>query len=538
MGFLTRAVINALSPEDPANPLQPGSWLMEALGAAASSSGIHVSPEGSLKVSAVHACVRVLIEILGSMPLNVHQRMSSGGTRLATENRLFPLLNQAPNQQMTQTVWIQAWFAQTLLWGNGYSIIARDGANRPVGFYPFPSDRTHARRVKGQLEYVTTATPDGQEAVIEPDDMMYIPYLSFDGLQGYSPIALMRQGLGLALAAERTGSLFFGRGSRPSGVLEVPAGTKLSKEAKENMRRTWSEATSGAHALNVALLEEGIKFNPMSVDPEDAQFIETRKYQDEDAARAYRVPPHMIGILDHSTKANIEQQSLELIIYTMLPWVIKFEQEINRKLFAGTPYFAKFNMDGLLRGDFPSRTVGYQTLRNAGIISANDARRMEGWNLIPSDEGGDVYLAPMNMVPLAQMAKGNPKWGTNGDGTDGDAEDPDANEDSSGDAEDQVKQRFRRGFSAMFHDAVGRTLNRKKRDERTVQTIWTPVMQTLAESTAALVVVAEVSEETQTFIAGYVKVLAHRAQNWKPEDRASIAGQEFDRAYQALTERI
>ena len=235
---------------------------------------------------------------------------------------------------------------------------------------------------------------------LQPPDVLHIPGLGFDGLVGYSPIAMAKNAIGLSIAAEEYGSKFFANGATPSGILEYPGTVK----DPDRVRESWNAGFGGSsNAHKVAVLEEGMKYTPISISPNEAQFLETRKFQIDEIARMFRVPPHMVGDLDKSSFSNIEQQSLEFVKYTLDPWVSRWEQSIARRLFSEEEkkkYFVKFNVDGLLRGDYQSRMQGYATARQNGWMSANDIRELENLDRIPAEEGGDLYLINGNMLPL------------------------------------------------------------------------------------------------------------------------------------------
>ena len=234
-----------------------------------------------------------------------------------------------------------------------------------------------------------------------PSDVLHIPGLGFDGLVGYSPIAMAKNAIGMAIACEEYGAKFFANGAQPSGVLEHPGTLKDPSRVRES----WQSTFGGSHNANkVAVLEEGMKYTPISISPEQAQFLETRKFQINEIARIFRVPPHMVGDLEKSSFSNIEQQSLEFVKYTLDPWVSRWEQSMARSLL--TPeekkqYFMKFNVDGLLRGDYQSRMNGYAVGRQNGWMSANDIRELENLDRIPEELGGDLYLINGNMTKLS-----------------------------------------------------------------------------------------------------------------------------------------
>ena len=262
------------------------------------------------------------------------------------------------------------------------------------------------RDEKGQLYYQYNTSKDdaptmkGSMVNLKPSDVFHIPGLGFDGLVGYSPIAMAKNAIGMAIACEEYGAKFFANGATPGGILEHPGTVKNP----QRVRDSWTSAFGGSSNANkVAVLEEGMKYTPISISPEQAQFLETRKFQINEIARIFRVPPHMVGDLEKSSFSNIEQQSLEFVKYTLDPWVARWEQAIVRSLLSAdekTRYFVKFNVDGLLRGDYQSRMNGYAIGRQNGWMSANDIRELENLDRIPEEEGGNLYLINGNMTKL------------------------------------------------------------------------------------------------------------------------------------------
>ena len=235
---------------------------------------------------------------------------------------------------------------------------------------------------------------------LQPLDVLHIPGLGFDGLVGYSPIAMAKNAIGMAIACEEYGAKFFANGAAPGGVLEHPGTIKDPQRVRESWQSTFG---GSGNANKIAVLEEGMKYTPIGISPEQAQFLETRKFQINEIARIFRVPSHMVGDLEKSSFSNIEQQSLEFVKYTLDPWVIRWEQSIQRSLLSRdekAAYFVKFNLEGLLRGDYQSRMNGYAIGRQNGWMSANDIRELENLDRIPAEEGGDLYLINGNMLPL------------------------------------------------------------------------------------------------------------------------------------------
>ena len=230
--------------------------------------------------------------------------------------------------------------------------------------------------------------------------MLHIPGLGFDGLVGYSPIAMAKNAIGMAIACEEYGAKFFANGAAPGGMLEHPGTIKDPQRVRESWQSTFG---GSGNANKIAVLVEGMKYTPIGISPEQAQFLETRKFQINEIARIFRVPPHMVGDLEKSSFSNIEQQSLEFVKYTLDPWVIRWEQSIQRSLLSRDEkavYFVKFNLEGLLRGDYQSRMNGYAIGRQNGWMSANDIRELENLDRIPAEDGGDLYLINGNMLPL------------------------------------------------------------------------------------------------------------------------------------------
>lgn len=372
-----------------------------------STSGKSVTERSSMQMTAVYACVRILSEAIAGLPLHLYRYKEGGGKELAVDTNLYRLLHDEPNPEMTSFVFRETLMTHLLLWGNAYAQIIRNGKGEVIALYPLmPNKMSVDRDEKGQLYYTYSraneeaATMTGNTVILKPSDVLHIPGLGFDGLVGYSPIAMAKNAIGMAIACEEFGAKFFANGAAPSGVLEHP-GT-IKDPAK--VRDSWNSTFGGsANSGKVAVLEEGMKYTPISISPEQAQFLETRKFQINEIARIFRVPPHMVGDLEKSSFSNIEQQSLEFVKYTLEPWVVRWEQALSRALLSITEkptYFFKFNLEGLLRGDYQSRMNGYATARQNGWMSANDIRELENLDRIPAEEGGDLYLINGNMLPL------------------------------------------------------------------------------------------------------------------------------------------
>ena len=372
-----------------------------------STAGKRVNERSAMQMTAVYSCVRILSEAVASLPVHVYRYNDSGGKEKALDHSLYFLLHDEPNPEMTSFAFRETLMTHLLLWGNAYAQIIRNGKGEIIGLYPLMPDRmTVDRDDKGRLYYEYQLSSDdahtmkGSTVILQPKDVLHIPGLGFDGLVGYSPIAMAKNAIGLAIAAEEYGSKFYANGAAPSGVLEHPGTLKDPSKVRES----WTQTFGGSSNANkVAVLEEGMKYTPISISPNEAQFLETRKFQINEIARIFRVPPHMVGDLEKSSFSNIEQQSLEFVKYTLDPWVSRWEQNMMRSLLAEEEkptYFIKFNVDGLLRGDYQSRMNGYAIGRQNGWMSANDIRELENLDRIPEALGGDLYLINGNMTKL------------------------------------------------------------------------------------------------------------------------------------------
>lgn len=372
-------------------------------------SGKPVNERTAMQTTAVYACVRILAEAVASLPLHVYEYQDDGGKKLVYDHPLYYLLHDEPNPEMTSFVFRETLMSHLLIWGNAYAQIIRDGAGRVLGLYPLLPDKMEVQRNdKGNIYYVYSRNSDENPTFkeygnikLKAEDVLHIPGLGFDGLIGYSPIAMAKNAVGMTLACEEYGASFFANGANPGGVLEHPGVLKDPSKVRES----WNSVYRGVNnAHKIAVLEEGMKYQQIGIPPEEAQFLETRKFQINEIARLYRIPPHMVGDLDKSSFSNIEQQSLEFVKYTLDPWVIRWEQSLQRSLLLPGEkgkYFIKLNVDGLLRGDYQSRMNGYAVGRQNGWFSANDIREMENMNPIPDEEGGNLYLINGAMTKLA-----------------------------------------------------------------------------------------------------------------------------------------
>lgn len=382
-------------------------WVYRWIGGSLSDAGVVVNETVAMNTLLVVSCVRIISETIASLPLPVYERLRPRGRERARQHSLYPVLNRQVNPRMTPFTYFERVGAHLSLWGNHYSVIERRRGD-VIALWP-----VHPRYVepyldeRRELRYRIHTNPPQD---LPASAVLHIPGLAMDGLKGLSPLSMMRQAIGITVAAETYGAKFFGNDARPDIILRHPA--HLTDVAKENIKRSWLEDHGGGKR-GIAVLEEGMDVSVVGMPPGDAQFLETRKFQVQELARYFRIPPHMLADVERSTSwgSGIEHQSLGFVIYTMRPWLIRIEQEINRKLipeYEWDQYYVEFLIDGLLRGDIQSRTQAYATARQWGWMSANDIRELENMNPI---EGGDVYLQPLNMIPAGQPPEAAPAAG-------------------------------------------------------------------------------------------------------------------------------
>ena len=365
-------------------------------------SGKSVTERTALQQTAVYACVRIIAETIASLPLHFYRYTEEGKEKDYT-HPLYRILHDEPNPEMTAFVFRETIVSHLLLWGNAYAQIIRNGKGEIMYLYPLLPDKMTVERsdITNEIFYTYMDTK-GKMYRLTNKEVLHIPGLGFDGLIGYSPIAMTKNAIGLSIAAEEYGSRFFANSANPSGVLEHPGVLKDPKKIRES----WNEVYGGtSNSHRVAVLEEGLTFKHISIPPNDAQFLETRKFQINEICRIFRVPPHMVADLEKSSFSNIEQQSLDFIVNTIRPWLIRIEQSICQKLLLPDEkgvFFAKFNVNGMLRGDFTSRMNGYAIARQNGWMNVDEIRELEDMNKLPKGMGGDRYLCNGNMVDLTQ----------------------------------------------------------------------------------------------------------------------------------------
>lgn len=368
-----------------------------------SASGISVTPDTALRTAAVLACVSVIAGTIGTLPMRVYRRRPDGGKERAPEHPLYPLLHDAPNDMLTSCEFREMMQAHLCLRGNAYARVARSGGGAVSYLEPLHPDRVSVFRRGMTVTYSVQRQEGSGQDLLQADEILHIRGMGPEGVVGYSPITLARESIGLAIATETHGAKLFANGARPSGVLETAA--NLTKDQLTKLREEWERQHSGAgNANRTAVLSNGLKYSGVSMSNEDAQFLETRKFQVTDIARIFRVPPHKIADLSQATFSNIEHQSIEFVTDCIRPWAVRWEQRMNQILLTPTErksYFIELSLDALLRGDMMSRYNAYKVGREASFLSPNDIRDLENMNRI---EGGDSYIQPLNFTKLGQFS--------------------------------------------------------------------------------------------------------------------------------------
>jgi len=367
--------------------------------------GIRVTAETALRVSAVKACVRVLAEAIASLPVRIYRRLDDGGKEPATDHPLYSLLATKANYFQTGFRFREFQVAHQLLRGAGYAL-KNEVRGNIVELLPIHPDRIKLNVAKGGAISFEITRDDGSQFEVPQDRVLHLPGLSSDGFRGRSVIQDHRETLALAVAQEMFGAKSYGNGGTKRVVLEHPG--VLSEGARSNMVKSWKENYGGIEALHLPLVaEEGTKVKEISMTAEDLEYIESRRFSIAEIARIFGVPLHLIGELDRSTNNNIEMQELEFVIHTLRPWCVRWEQDLDMQLLKGDPkYFFRFSLDGLLRGNTKDRYAAYAVGRQWGFLSANDIRALEDMNGIGPE--GDRYLEPTNMVKAGDQPDTQP----------------------------------------------------------------------------------------------------------------------------------
>lgn len=372
--------------------------------------GIPVDENTALNLGTVFACVRVLSETIGSLPLRVYRRLPDGKEADDT-HPLYSILHDTPNPLMTAMTWRSLMVSEMLRWGFACAQIIRNGRGQVLELWPVP-----ARFVVPRWDLESSSlcwdivTPTGIRTLERPD-LLVIPAFGGDGITGDSVIRRAREAIGLGLACEESGNRLFGNGARPGGFLKHPG--SLSKDAKDRLRDDLERLHRGVkNASRIAVLEEGLDWVQNSIPPDDAQFLQTRLHQVQEIARWFGVPPHLVGDLSHATYANVEQNGINFATHSIRPWCVRIEQGFAHQLMTPTErasYFVEHSLDGLSRGDQASRYASHSIGRQNGWLSIDDVRRIENMNPLPEGRGSD-YTIQLNMqaIPAGGLAQVEP----------------------------------------------------------------------------------------------------------------------------------
>jgi HK97 family phage portal protein len=475
-----------------------------------------VTEQSSLEVPTFLACVRILSEGVGSLPMRVYEELERG-RRPAKNHDLYYLLTQEPNPESTAVTFFTTMMIHAAVWQNAYAEIERNGYGKPIAFWIRLPWRT--KRVGNALTgyYETTDTAGGVPRRVKSEDMIHIPGFSLDGFNGSSLVAMGRQSIGLAMVAARFGARFYANGAKPSFFLQPES--PLSPEDMTLLRQDVELMSSGSNVWRVAALPPGIKTTEIKIEPATAQYNETRKFEREEIAAIMRVPGYMVGATDKALKSSIEAQNMEFLTYSLRPWIERFEQEFNRKLLppigrASGKYSIHFWTDAILAVDKKTRTECYTAGRNGGWLSINDIRELEGYEVI---DGGDTYIQPLNMQNVTADDEGME--------TDDEVEVQD-NEPTIAPTIEPTPTRAKEVFLPLMRDAINRIQHRAKKDSGTFNQSLAPVCQALA----AALRTGEPGAEEQKAIEKYISGAESRSTKWTEDPTED----EFVKLHKAL----
>jgi HK97 family phage portal protein len=556
--------------ENPATPLSaPAAWLFDLFGGSPTSAGVTVNETTAMQLATVYSCVNVLASDVSSLPLKVYEQVEKG-KRPAIDSDLYYLLAVEPNPEMTAPAFWGCFLGCAALTGNGYAEIQRGSSNKPMALWPRHPHKVKAKRASGSEKLVSgkNATPGdliyevtdtGTERYIPAADMLHLPALTLDGWTGLSPIMAAKQTVGTAIAAEKFGAGFFGRGSRPSGLLAPAENMKAGDVRLTQARESWEKVNSGDNQGRTAVMPMGWTWTKIGISPGEAQFLETQQYTRTQIAAIFRIPPHMVGDTSRLSNSNHESQALEYVTFTLRPWLVRIEAEVQRKLMptvgrSAGKYTVRFDVAELIRGDFASQMNGFAVGKQWSFLNTNDIRESLGLN--PIGPEGDVYYVPLNMVPIGPNGDplDDPANGDDTDVTPGGEDDNGAPDDGTGGNGGSKKKakgnggqnqrmlldRMQRAFGGIFRDAVGRLATRQKRDGEAVAQICGPVLEAIAAEAIRQAVTtfrlkpdAEFGQEK--ILRDYRSSLAKRAAEWKAELDETEASAELARAIRAIT---
>jgi HK97 family phage portal protein len=503
---------------------------------APSEAGVAVTEMTSIQIAAVAGCIRVLSNSIGMLPVNVMQRVK-GGQDLAADHALYSLLHDAPNEEYTAVDFWTILETHRVLTGNAYAEIVRDNGGRPAEFWIRSPFRTFPYRVQktSKLVYKTTDTFDGNERVILAEDMLHFKNFGIDPWVGLSPIRYhAREVLGNAIALQNYGARFFNNDARPGGY--ISSAEVLQPQRKLELATNWqaTHSRSGAHAM--AILDGGLKWETVGIQPDEAQFIQSKELSKEDICAIYGVPSHFVGGVQTDKVSGLEQRFLEFLIGTLKPNLRRYEAEINAKLFANNigrsanKYFAKFDTDDYQRADFATTLKALQVGRYAGLITPDEGRHMLGLNpvdpkqLKPENPGGGLWV-PVNMTAMTDEAPPPPPAPVA----------PGKKPEAGGTPEQAPAGRaLFNVFFTQMSDAITRISARNKPDLRDFERVFTPILVGLAASVLPL----EGDITMPVIVAGAIKVhcagIYERSTTWDKDNLGEMSADELNLAMQKI----
>ncbi len=427
-----------------------------------STAGVDVTEDTSMKVTAVYNAVRLLSETHSTVPLNTLRHTGPATTEKAKDYYLWELLHHQANSEQTSTEWRAMMMGHLAMRGNAYSFIERSDLGRITQLVPFHPDRVRPRRISGRVVYDFTF-PNGRTEKLPKESVFHVRTLQTHGLRGIGPLDVGLEALGHAIAVQEFSNRFFSNGSTLGGIFTHP-GT-LRTEQRDSIRKSLEDVHRGVtQAHRFAVLEAGLEWQQLGINPQQAQLLASRNFAIADVARLFNVPLHLLKELSRSTNNNIEQQSLEWVIYTMRPWFVLWEQAMRRDLLTTQErqlYSFKFNVDGLLRGDLKTRYEVYRVARQWGLKTPDEIRELEDENPLAAGQGGDQVWIPKNMDPASRVFDENgdplplPESGGAGGGP-GVRSAPELRADVG-----QSRLRHRGIHHGMFADAAGRLVRRE-----------------------------------------------------------------------------
>ena len=438
----------------------PKEWLFNALGIRKTLTGVNVTETSAMNLSSVYACVRIISEDIASLPLNIYKRLNNGKEK-ATKHPLYRALHLRPNPDMTSFVWRELMGVQLTTWGNSYNYKLRNIYGDVIGFYPLLANRMKVEIKDNEIIYAYTFN-DNIQRQVPRKDILHIPGLGFNGIIGQSPIAMMRETIGLGFALEEFGARFFSNSTNVGGVAHHPG--QLTKQGSENLRDSINEVYQGLGSSHkLLLLEEGMTYEKVTIPPNDAQFLETRVFQLEEVCRFYKMQLHKVQDLKGATFSNIEHLAIEYVVDTLRPWLVRIEQSINSddELF-NDEYFCEFVIDGLLRGDTQARFEAYTKAIQNGIYSPNNVLEMENKN---GYEGGDKHFVQLNMQTVEDIGKlidGTREIIVNG--TEIRVVPKEIKAIESRDLNQKLSDRLQKAYEPLFVNALIRVIKREKVD--------------------------------------------------------------------------